>query len=151
MYKIVRFYQRGERRTIETGLTLEQAQRHCNNPETSSTTARSSAARKRTRERGMWFDGYYKMALGIAAAGFLLVSSATPVSAERMKPARTITVKTVAAGTLKPGETVRITTADADSCVAWVESDDAARTGFDKCAERVETERRNAAKEGGAR
>jgi hypothetical protein len=139
MYKIVRFYQRGERRTIETGLTLEQAQRHCNNPETSSTTARSSAARKRTRERGMWFDGYYKMALGIAAAGFLLVSSAT------------ITVKTVAAGTLKPGETVRITTADADSCVAWVESDDAARTGFDKCAERVETERRNAAKEGGAR
>lgn len=57
-YKIVRMYFRGGRRTIVTGLTLEEAQAHCKNPETSSRTATSAAARRRTRERGPWFDGY---------------------------------------------------------------------------------------------
>lgn len=57
-YKIVRMYQRGGRRTIETGLTLEQAQEHCRDPETSSRTATSSKARERTRRMGPWFDGY---------------------------------------------------------------------------------------------
>jgi hypothetical protein len=57
-YKIVRMYQRGGRRTIETGLTLEQAQEHCRNPETSSRTATSSKARTRTQRMGSWFDGY---------------------------------------------------------------------------------------------
>lgn len=62
MYKIIRHYFRpqasGYRRTIKTGLTLEQAQAHCKDPETSSSTARGSKACKRTRERGPWFDGY---------------------------------------------------------------------------------------------
>ena len=62
MYKIVRCYfnngQRVMRRTIERGLTLEQAQAHCSNPETSSRTATSSKARKRTERRGPWFDAY---------------------------------------------------------------------------------------------
>lgn len=61
MYKIVRSYFRGGKRTIKTGLTLEEAQAHCNNPETSSKTCTTYAGRKRTRERGPWFDGYSEM------------------------------------------------------------------------------------------
>lgn len=61
MYKIVRMFQRGwnpKRRTIKTGLTLEQAQAHCQNPETSSSTATSAKARRYTELHGPWFDGY---------------------------------------------------------------------------------------------
>ena len=57
-YKIVRHYFRGGRRVLTRGLTLEQAQRHCEDQETSSTTCTTAAARRRTRERGAWFDGY---------------------------------------------------------------------------------------------
>ena len=46
------------KRTIATGLTLEEAQAHCHDPETSSSTCVGSVARRRTRERGAWFDGY---------------------------------------------------------------------------------------------
>jgi hypothetical protein len=56
MYKIVRYYHRGGKRTIARGLTLAQAQRHCRNPETSSRTATSAAARRRTARVGPWFD-----------------------------------------------------------------------------------------------
>jgi hypothetical protein len=58
MYKIVRYYFRGGRRTIKSGLTLEQAQAHCKDPETNSRTATKSAGRRRTQRRGPWFDGY---------------------------------------------------------------------------------------------
>jgi len=61
MYKIVRSYfdsQATGRRTIKRGLTLEEAQTHCRNPETSSKTATSAAARRRTQKYGPWFDGY---------------------------------------------------------------------------------------------
>lgn len=58
MYKIQRLYFRGDRRTIATGLTLEQAQAHCSNPETSSSTCRKPANRRRTKMRGPWFDSY---------------------------------------------------------------------------------------------
>jgi hypothetical protein len=59
-YKIVRFYQdrNRPRRTILTGLTLEQAQAHCEDPESSSTTATSATAKAVTRRNGPWFDGY---------------------------------------------------------------------------------------------
>lgn len=57
-YKIVRMYFRGGRRTIETGLTLEEAQAHCADPETSSSTCTKSAGKARTKRMGMWFDGY---------------------------------------------------------------------------------------------
>lgn len=57
-YKIVRMYQRGFRRTIKTGLTLEDAQKHCQDPETSSSTCTSSRGKDRTRRQGPWFDGY---------------------------------------------------------------------------------------------
>jgi hypothetical protein len=58
MYKIVRNYFHGSPRTIAKGLTLEEAQAHCRNPETSSRTATSAAAKARTRKFGPWFDSY---------------------------------------------------------------------------------------------
>ena len=60
-YRIVRCYMDGRSRlrTVKRGLTLEQAQAHCRSPETSSKTATSAAARRRTKLRGPWFDGYY--------------------------------------------------------------------------------------------
>ena len=64
MYKIIRFYRdrshnfhRG-RRVIARGLTLEQAQAHCGDPETSSSTCTKAAGKARTRRMGPWFDGY---------------------------------------------------------------------------------------------
>ncbi len=57
-YKIVRMYFKGVKRTIETGLTLEQAQEHCKDPETSSSTCTKAANKARTRSKGPWFDGY---------------------------------------------------------------------------------------------
>ena len=57
-YRIVRHYFRGGRRTIKRGLTLGQAQAHCSDPETSSSTCTRYAGRARTRRLGAWFDGY---------------------------------------------------------------------------------------------
>jgi hypothetical protein len=59
-YKVQRLYFRDARmkRTIKTGLTLEQAQAHCSDPETSSSTCTKAANRRRTAERGPWFDSY---------------------------------------------------------------------------------------------
>lgn len=64
MYKVVRHYfeSRSEhlRRTVKSGLTLEEAQAHCRDPETSSSTCKLRRNVKRTEERGAWFDGYYE-------------------------------------------------------------------------------------------
>lgn len=57
-YKIVRFFERGGRRIIARRMTLEEAQAWCSNPETSSSTATSSTAKRRTARLGRWFDGY---------------------------------------------------------------------------------------------
>lgn len=59
-YKIVRMYQDSNkpRRTIKRGLTLDQAARHCSDPETSSRTCKKAANKHRTRIHGPWFDGY---------------------------------------------------------------------------------------------
>lgn len=57
-YKIVRHYFKGDKRVIRTGLTLEEAQEHCSDPETSSSTCTSKEGRRRTEKRGPWFDGY---------------------------------------------------------------------------------------------
>ncbi len=68
-YNIIRFYQDPSKkpRTMRKHLTLEQAQKHCNDPETSSMTA-STACRgnKKTQDRwhGLgkhWFDGFTSM------------------------------------------------------------------------------------------
>ena len=60
MYKIVRHYfnDRYANRVVESGLTLEEAQKHCGDPETSSSTCIEARNVRRTRERGAWFDGY---------------------------------------------------------------------------------------------
>jgi hypothetical protein len=58
-YRIVRMFRDSSRRpVIVKGLTLEQAQAHCRDRETSSSTATSRAALKRTASYGPWFDGY---------------------------------------------------------------------------------------------
>lgn len=59
-YRIVRMYFKGGKRTIVSGLTLEEAQEHCSDKETSSRTCTSSAGLARTRRKGPWFDGYEK-------------------------------------------------------------------------------------------
>jgi hypothetical protein len=63
MYKVVRVYfnQPGSKRTILEGVTLEQAQKHCSNPETSSSTCKGSAGKARAKRLGPWFDCYEKM------------------------------------------------------------------------------------------
>lgn len=58
MYKIIRFYFKGGKRVIKRGLTLEEAQRHCEDPETSSSTCKLPQNRRRTSQQGAWFDGY---------------------------------------------------------------------------------------------
>lgn len=61
MYKVIRFYMNKDgNRLIKSGLTLEEAQAHCRNPESSSSTCTSPAGKARTRRLGPWFDGYDK-------------------------------------------------------------------------------------------
>lgn len=57
-YRIVRFYFGRDSRTIKRGLTLEQAQAHCADPQTSSSTCTTRHGRNRSRRYGRWFDGY---------------------------------------------------------------------------------------------
>lgn len=56
-YKIVRHYM-NRKRTMATGLTLEEAQAWCRDPDTSSETTTSKAGLACTRRNGPWFDGY---------------------------------------------------------------------------------------------
>lgn len=60
-YKIIRYYEKSSKRTIKTGLTLEQAQKHCSDPETSASTCTLSRNKQRTKRYGFWFDGYTEM------------------------------------------------------------------------------------------
>jgi hypothetical protein len=57
-YKIIRMYMRGGRRIIKRGLTFEEAQAHCHDPETSASTCTKPAGKRRTAMHGLWFDGY---------------------------------------------------------------------------------------------
>jgi hypothetical protein len=61
-YKIIRMYQNSFpdncRRVIKSGLTLEEAQEHCRNPETSSNTCRKARNVQRTKMYGPWFDSF---------------------------------------------------------------------------------------------
>lgn len=57
-YKIMRHFLLGAPERVKTGLTLQEAQAHCKNPETSYNTCTSPEGKKRTEERGIWFDGY---------------------------------------------------------------------------------------------
>lgn len=57
-YSIIRFFQDGERQELQSGLSLEDAQEHCNDPQTSSRTCTEPALVAMTAERGQWFDGF---------------------------------------------------------------------------------------------
>jgi len=61
-YRIVRFYANPNKQSENVlgmrGLTLEEAQEHCNDPETSSRTCTTQTGKARTRKYGAWFDGY---------------------------------------------------------------------------------------------
>lgn len=62
MYNIVRFYQSAgiRSRVIEYGVTLERAQAHANDDNSSSYTTTTKVGKDRTRKIGHWFDGYRK-------------------------------------------------------------------------------------------
>lgn len=58
-YKIVRHFETSGRKVIvKTGLTLAQAQAHCSDPETSSSTCTTEEGKRRTRQSGRWFEGF---------------------------------------------------------------------------------------------
>lgn len=59
-YKVLRFYESDsvETETVLTGLTLDQAQAHCKDPETSSSTCTNPEGVERTARSGRWFDGW---------------------------------------------------------------------------------------------
>lgn len=56
IYRIIRFRFGGRPRTLRSNVTLAEAQAHCSNPETSSSTC--SRPGPNSRLRGRWFDGY---------------------------------------------------------------------------------------------
>jgi hypothetical protein len=60
LYKVVRYFQNGERRTIKSGLYLEEAQEHCRDKETSSKTCTNKVKLRHyaNSKKGEWFDGY---------------------------------------------------------------------------------------------
>lgn len=62
-YRIRRFYMRHGSRLVRglSGLTLEQAQAHCADLNTSSRMAWKTSAVKRTQRYGQWFDRYEEM------------------------------------------------------------------------------------------
>jgi hypothetical protein len=63
MYKVVRFYlnRPGYHHTILDRVTLEQAQRHCESPETSFSKCKLPINKARTRRMGPWFDAYEEL------------------------------------------------------------------------------------------
>ena len=59
MYKIIRMYFEDVKpKVIKRGLSLEEAQAHCSDKETSSSTCTLPKNKKHTEKYGMWFDGY---------------------------------------------------------------------------------------------
>ena len=59
-YKLVRCYFSGDKIELDTGLTLEEAQEWCADPETSDRTCEGAVAKERSIARGPWFDAYDK-------------------------------------------------------------------------------------------
>jgi len=59
-YKVVRKYQNDNcaTETVATGLTREEAQYMCSDPETSSSTCTTPEAKRRTAQYGPWFCGF---------------------------------------------------------------------------------------------
>jgi len=60
-YHILRKYRDGHpSELIAEDLTLEEAQEHCSDPETSSRTCTTTEGITRTNLKGPWFDAYYE-------------------------------------------------------------------------------------------
>lgn len=59
-YRVSRIYFNDDvpTQTIATGLTLAEAQEHCHNLETSSSTCTTPEGIERTKKHGPWFDSY---------------------------------------------------------------------------------------------
>ncbi len=58
-YRIIRLHKDDcKPRVLSRGLTLEEAQRWCRNPETSSSTCEGEAGKVYTEIHGAWFDAY---------------------------------------------------------------------------------------------
>jgi hypothetical protein len=59
-YRVIRMFRDDttHNKVIARGLTLEEAQEHCRNPETSSSTATGLVETVLTKNFGPWFDGY---------------------------------------------------------------------------------------------
>lgn len=58
-YKVVRLYfEEHPRKVLARGKTLEEVQRWCSDPDTSSSTTTSAAGKRHTEKYGAWFDGY---------------------------------------------------------------------------------------------
>ena len=58
-YNVARMYENtGECTILRRGLTLEQAHKHCRDPETSSSTCSREENIQHTKRYGRWFDGF---------------------------------------------------------------------------------------------
>ena len=58
-YRIIRLHKDDYKpRVLSRGLTLEEAQRWCRNPETSSSTCEGETGKAYTEIHGAWFDAY---------------------------------------------------------------------------------------------
>ena len=59
-YRIVRLHKDDNRNRpcLRQGLTLEEAQEHCRDPETSSSTCEEEEGKEYTERHGAWFDAY---------------------------------------------------------------------------------------------
>lgn len=66
-YLVMRIFQKGSipNQIIKTGLTKAQAQAHCRNKETSSTTCTLPENVARTKKYGHWFDGFNQEKSGV--------------------------------------------------------------------------------------
>jgi len=71
--------------------------------------------------------------LALALLALLLAFPALAAPAHRIKPLETVTVKTMPAGSLKPGEGLRVTALDADSCTVWIKEPVNGETAFRAC------------------
>lgn len=60
MYEIWRYYQNSNipAERVEKYDSLDEAQAHCHDPETQSSSATSPEAVERTQKHGAWFEGY---------------------------------------------------------------------------------------------
>lgn len=57
-YFVTRMFFDGDKKVIKRGLTLEEVQEHCSDPDTSSKTCTTEEGIQLTAEKGPWFDGY---------------------------------------------------------------------------------------------